>query len=128
MTEKETKSVSLSPENKAYLDEQNNASAVVDDLITQLREGGDKATAVLDMQIEQKEEALTEAENRVSRLERGLQQLHELRAEMSAKESVELKEAREALKKTPKDPENAAVQNWAKKLGMSPERLVERLE
>jgi len=127
MSEKKRRSVTLSPENDAYLRQQNNASAVIDDLVTQLREGGDKATAVLDMQIQQKRTELTEAENRVERLEQGLDDLIELRNEMQAKDSAELQEARAALSGVPDDPNNPAIKNWASKLGLSPEGLIERL-
>lgn len=127
MSEKTTRTVSLSPENDEYLAALDNASAKVNDLVTQLREGGDKATAVLDMQIEQKKRELQEAEQRVERLERGLEDLQKLRDEMESMERAELEDAREALAGTPKDPTNEAVQHWAEKLGMTPPELLEAL-
>jgi len=127
MTDRETRTVSLTPENDQYLKEQDNASAVVDDLITQLREGGDKETAVIEMQIEQQERELEEARRRVERLERGLGELKDLRDTLKSQESAELQQAREALSGTPKEATNDAVQHWAEKLGMAPDELVQQL-
>jgi len=127
MTDRETRTVSLTPENDQYLKEQDNASAVVDDLITQLREGGDKETAVIEMQIEQQERELEEARRRVERLERGLQELKELRNTIKSQESAELQQAREALADAPQEETNDAVQHWAEKLGMSPKELLQQL-
>lgn len=128
MSDKERRTITLTPENESYLSNQNNASAIVDDLITQLREGGDKHTAAIDMQIEQQERELEEAQRKVERLERGLGELRELRAELSAEESVELEEARDALEGTPKEVDNKAVQHWAKKLGLTPEELLQQIQ
>lgn len=127
MTDKETRTVSLSEENNQYLSNQDNASAVVDDLITQLREGGDRETAVIDMQIEQQKREITEAENRVERLKQGLEELRKLRSELQNEESTELAEAKAALEGTPKQTDNPAIQHWAKKLGLSPDDLIEQL-
>jgi predicted transcriptional regulator len=127
MSDRETRTVSLQPENDEYLKQQDNASAIVDDLITQLREGGDKTTAVVETQIEEKKLELEEARNRVERLERGLQDLRELRDSMQSQESAELQQAREALEDTPKEPTNDAVQHWAEKLGMAPQELLQQL-
>lgn len=127
MSDKETRTVSLSPDNNDYLKNKDNASAVVDDLITQLREGGDRQTAVVDMQIEQQRREITEAENRVERLEQGLDELLSLRQELQNEESAELQEARQALENTPKEPDNPAIQEWAKRLGMAPEELLQQL-
>jgi len=79
------------------------------------------------MQIQQKRAELTEAENRVERLEQGLDELIELRNEMENQESTELQEARAALVGVPRDPTNPAIKNWASKLGMSPDQLIGRL-
>lgn len=127
MSDKETRTVSLSPDNNDYLKNKDNASAVVDDLITQLREGGDRQTAVVDMQIEQQRREITEAKNRVERLEQGLDELLSLRQELQNEESAELQEARQALENTPKEPDNPAIQEWAKRLGMAPEELLQQL-
>jgi len=104
-----------------------NASAVVDDLLDQYRKTGDRATAALDLQIEQKEGELSEVQDTVSRLERELAELRELRSQFEEQESAELKKARKELEDTPKDPSNPAIENWAGKLGMEPTELIEKI-
>lgn len=128
MTNKRPKSVTLSPENHEYLSNHDNASALVDRLVTEVREGGDKATAVLQMQISQKREELTEAENKVERLENGVAELESLKTELSKQESSAWDEAREALDGVPLEPTNPAVKNWASKLGVPPQRIIERFK
>jgi len=39
-----------------------------------------------------------------------------------------MESAREALKGIERDPTNPAIKNWAKKLGMSPGKLIENLD
>jgi len=127
MSDKERRTVTLDSENHEFLKKEDNASAVVNDLIEQLRQGGDRQTAALDLQIEQKERELSEAETTVDRLERELAELRELRANYEHEEDAKLERAIEALEGTPRDPSNPAVENWAGRLGMTPAELVEKL-
>jgi len=128
MSDKERRTVTLDSENHEYLKKEDNASAVVNDLIEQLRQGGDRQTAAIELQIEQKERELSEAEGKVERLERELAELQELRANFEHEEDAELERAIEALEGTPRDPSNPAVENWAGRLGMTPAELVEELQ
>jgi seryl-tRNA synthetase len=128
MSDKKTRTVSLDPENDEWLSEKDNASATVNDLVTQLREGGDKATAVLDLQIQQKRREITEAENRVERLNASLDELLTLRETMDEQEVARLNDAREALSDTELSATNPAVKNWASKLGLKPVELIEQLQ
>jgi len=127
MSDKETRTVSLDKENHEYLKKEDNASAVVNELIEQLRQGGDRQTAALELQIEQKERELSEANGKVDRLERELAELRELRANYEQQEDAKLQRAIEVLEGVEDDPENPGVQNWAGKLGMTPEELLEEL-
>jgi len=127
MSDKERRTVTLDSENHEYLKKEDNASAVVNDLINQLRQSGERQTAALDLQIEQKERELSEAETTVDRLERELAELRQLRANYEHEEDAKLERAIDALENTPRDPSNPAVENWAGRLGMTPAELVEEL-
>jgi len=127
MSNKETRTVSLDPQNHEFLKTEDNASAVVNDLVDQLRQGGDRQTAGIDLQISQKERELTDAKGTVERLEREIQELKKLKATFERKEDARLDEAIDALEGVPREPTNAAIENWAGKLGMTPTELVEEL-
>jgi len=127
MSNKKTRTVSLDAENHEYLKTEDNASAVVNDLIEQLRQGGDRHTAAIDLQIEQKERELSEAEGKVDRLKQELSELRRLRASTQREEDARLEQAIDALEGVPRDPSNPAVENWAGKLGMTPAELVDEL-
>lgn len=125
---KETRTVTLDEENDEFLADQDNASAVVNDLVTQFREGGDRGTAALELQKKQKERDLETHKNFVENLEQDIAEIEALVQEFKREEDAELQEAQDALKHVPNDPENDAVQNWAQKLGMTPTELLSELE
>lgn len=125
---KETRTVTLDEENDSFLAEQDNASAVVNDLVTQYRQGGDRGTAALELQKSQKNRELNTHQQFVENLQHDIEELDTLIREFKREESAELAEAREALEHVPKNPENEAVKNWAKKLGMTPAALLEKVE
>jgi len=125
---KETRTVTLAPENDEYLAQRDNASAVVDDLVEQLRQGGDKQSAAIDLRIDQKERELEDAERDVDRLQRELRELRQLRASFEQQEDAELRQAREKLEGVPRDPTNPAIQRWAGKLGMTEQELLNQLD
>jgi chromosome segregation ATPase len=127
MSDKKRKAVTLDPENHEYLQQQDNASAVVNDLVAQLRQGGDRQTAAIELQIEQKERELEEAEGKVDRLTRELTELRQLRATCEREEDARLEQADAALEGAELEPTNPAVENWAGKLGMTPGELVDEL-
>jgi len=125
---KETRTVTLDEENDAFLAEQDNASAVVNDLVTQYRQGGDRGTAALELQKSQKKRELRTHKQFVENLQQDVEELETLIREFEREESAELRQAREALEYVENDPENEAVKNWSKKLGMTPEELLEKVE
>lgn len=125
---KETRTVTLDKENDEFLAEQDNASAVVNDLVTQYREGGDRGTVALELQKSQKKRELETHRNFVQNLETDIQELERLINEFKREESAELRQAKDALEHVPNDPENEAVKNWAQKLGMTPDELLSEIE
>lgn len=128
MTEKRRKTFTLDPANAELCDDHHNASALVNDLLTQYREGNDKDTVAIDLQIQQKKRELKEKNRQAERVESELTELQQLRDGMQDQAAAELREAREALEHTPKDPTNPAIQKWANDLDMTPPELVERLD
>lgn len=128
MSDKEVKSFTLDPENKRALEQTDNASAVVNDLVTQWRKGGNnRNTVALELRKRQKEREKREAKERVERLEAEEEEIERLLMEFERDEDAKLEEARDALAQTPKDPDNGAIQTWARKLGVTPEQLIESL-
>jgi len=121
---KETRTVSIDKANDAFLANHDNASALVNDLVEQYRNGADRDTVALQLQMNQKRREKELAEDRVTRLDNDIQELKELAEEFSTKQSAEIREAAKALEDTPKEPDNPAVQNWAKKLGVTPKKLI----
>lgn len=126
MSEKTARSVSIKVENDEWLSEKNNASALVDELIDQARKSGNIDVAALELQIKQKRRAMNEAKERHERLREELDELQALREEAVREEHARLDEALSVLENVPLDPENAAVQNWAGELGMTPQQLIDR--
>lgn len=128
MSEKRTRTVSLDPENDECLSKEDNASAVVNDLVEQYRQGADRDTVAIELQIKQKRREKELAENRVSRLTEDIEELQSLKQEFEVDEQAELDEAKDALENVPADPTNPAIKNWANKLGVSPQELIDTLE
>jgi chromosome segregation ATPase len=98
------------------------------------RDFGGERKAALDRRVEEIENRLGMVKRERNERDRELEELRdELEAIKAKRENAEqvkelqLQEAREALARTPKDVENQAVQNWAEKLEMSPEKLLEEL-
>lgn len=128
MSDKERRTFSLDPANDEYCKELDNASAKVNRIITQLRKGAAADTVAIDTQLQQKRRELNEAERKVERIEDDIAELERVKADLTSQDWAEMTEARNALRNTPKNPTNPAIKKWANKLGMTPERLVERLD
>ena len=86
-----------------------------------------QATA-LKAKLEQIEEELEDAERKRERLRSRREQIEEELEDTEDSEPELLAQAREKLENTPKDPDNPAIQNWASKLGIPSNELVEQLE
>lgn len=123
-------SVSVSKQNVTWLDANyNNRSAYINDLLTEAREGdGQVKAAIREYQIQQLEEEVAGME---SRLESKTDRLENLKAQQESeaeKRERILEDAKEALDGANLVPDNPAVKNWAEKLDMMPEELIEELD
>jgi len=123
---KERRTVSISEENDEYLSDHPNASDLVDELVRKYRDGADKGTAAIEVQLEQKREELRAAKRDVERIEQNVAELEQLKAELSRTENAQIAEAKRELSSIEGelDPTNPAVQNWAEKIGMTPAELI----
>jgi len=74
------------------------------------------------------EREINDREAELSKARDELQRLQSVLERKSSKEDMKIEKAKESLSETPNDPENPAVQNWAKKCGMSPEELLAEIE
>jgi len=131
MSDKERRTVTLSPEANRVLDEEDNVSAVVTDLVEQYARTGDRGSAGLQLQRKHKLSELEQAKETVSRLEKEIDELTTLIEERQEQESTEWEEAKEALGGIDErrlTTDNPAVENWSEKLGVSPSELIERIE
>jgi len=119
--------MSLSEDNYEYLSNHDNASALVDRLVTNYREGGGSLKLVQECRAEEERAKLNALEKRAE-IKREL--LDELESSVDQKEMQKerkLSEAKESLKETPKDTSNPAIQKWASDLGMTPQELINEL-
>jgi chromosome segregation ATPase len=98
------------------------------------REFGGERKGALQRRVEEKRRRIsmieTEKNERQRELEEERQALDALESKLEATQTereMMLSEAREQLADTPKDAENPAVKNWAEKLDMTPEALLEEL-
>lgn len=124
---KQTRTVSLDDENDEWLDDQDNASAIVNELVGQARRNGGTQMAAIDLQVSQKERELDHRQSDVDRIKRELEELRELKAQLRREEETSLDRAEDALEGVAVEPGNPAVENWADKLGMPSQELVEEL-
>lgn len=99
------------------------------------REFATAATAAVERRIDEKRQRIQTLEREINDRERELaEERDELERLQQQLEGVDdereqlLDEARSALENAPMDPDNDAVANWAKKVGMTPNRLIEELE
>jgi len=83
--------------------------------------------AVMRAELEEIERELSDIQTEKEKLRQRKREIEEQLEEQQEKEPELLKQARSKLKGTPKKPENPAIQNWAGKLGMKPEQLINEL-
>jgi len=131
MSDKKRRTVTLSSEADRVLEQEDNVSAVVTDLVEQYAQTGDRGSAGLKLQRKHKLDELEQAKETVDRLEREVNELTALIEERESQESSEWDEARETLGEIDErrlTTDNPAVQNWAEKLGVVPSELIEEIE
>lgn len=130
MSEKVPTSVTLTQENLAYLDrEVNNRSGFINDLIEAHRTGSsDMEEAIARHRREQLESELRTVELREETIRDELEHVREIITVEEERVESTLEEARETLADAPRDPENPAIKQWAKKVNMRPAELIEELD
>ena len=129
MSDKERRTVTLSPEANRTLEQEDNASAVVNDLVEQYARTGDRGAAGLKLRRKHKINELEEARERVARLESEIEELAVLIEEREATQP-DWDDMREAIGNIdPKmiTPDNEAIDTWAEKLGVPASEVVEDL-
>lgn len=133
---KERKTFSLDAELVEELDEEcNNASAVMNQLLSEFLMGGGEGPIGLEIKLQRTERKLQDALDERERVNRRIEKLRNKRnrieSQIEAKteeKQEEIKMAAENLEGTPRDPENPAVQNWAENVGVPATELLRRIE
>jgi len=131
MSDKERRTVTLSKEADQVLQQEDNVSAVVTDLVEQYARTGDRGSAGLELQRKHKLKELEEDKETVSRLETEIEELTALIEERKSQETTEWEEAKDALSGISVEQlteDNPAVQNWSEKLGVTASELIEEIQ
>jgi DNA anti-recombination protein RmuC len=130
MTEKVSTSISLTAENRDYLDrEVNNRSGFINDLIDAHREGKSEMNeAIARFRREQLEQELNSVTRREDEIRNELETLNEQITQEQQRKQEKLEDAKEAIGGMDLAADNPAVKNWAEKVGMSPQELLEELD
>jgi len=99
------------------------------------REFGGQRLGVLERQIEEKKNRVSivehEIESRKQELAKLKTELEALRQKAKAVEDNQedtIADAREALEGVPRNPDNPGIKNWADKLGLTEQALIDKLE
>jgi len=129
MGEKKTTSVNLDVENYEYLQrETNNTSAFINDLIEAHRQGkSDMNEAIARHRKEQLESELRQIQSKEASIQSEIKSIESTLSTKEQRREEKLAEARDTLKDVPKDPDNRAIKNWADKVDLTPEELLEEL-
>jgi multidrug resistance efflux pump len=123
-------SVTLSEQNIAWLDAHyNNRSGYIDDLLDKAREGnGGVDDAVREYQIQQLKSEVAGMEAELGTKKARLNTLQKQQESEQAEKERLLEEAHEALDGARLVPDNPAVENWAEKVDMTPEELINEVK
>lgn len=131
MSDKTRRTVSIDEENDEFLSQQDNGSAVVNDLVTQYRKDGEgRDLAALKLRHDQKVSELESAREDVERLESDVREIRAMIEEYESATEGTLEDARDALASVPDDKltvENPAVKHWAGETDMSPAALLKEI-
>lgn len=130
MTEKVSTSISLTAKNRDYLDrEVNNRSGFINDLIDAHREGKSEMNeAIARFRREQLEQELNSVTRREDEIRNELETLNEQITQEQQRKQEKLEDAKEAIGGMNLTADNPAVKNWAEKVDMNPEELLEELD
>jgi len=111
-----------------YLQTKDNMSAHVQRLVKADMKGVDTDLVGLAVQKKHFEREAQAALEKHERYQEQLEEITQLEEDIRGRESAELEKAREKLQRTPKEPTNPAIQEWAERLGMEPTELCEELQ
>jgi glutamate synthase domain-containing protein 2 len=120
-------SVSVSKDVYEYAQTKNNVSAYIQDLIEADMRGVNTKTIGLELQERTLEQEAQAALEKHERIENQLEEIREIRQNMQDEKTRALEQARENLNGVPREPTNIAIEHWAKKVGVTPEELCQRL-
>lgn len=125
---KERKTFTLDSEVYDYLQQPGvNASGLVNDLVKRHMNGDGVDGAIREYRIRQLEEEADEYASRAERKRAQAEKLKEIEESEQEERESELQDAIEKLEGVPRDSGNPAVQTQARKLGMEPAELVDKL-
>jgi len=131
---KERKTFSLDPEVAEELDEKGlNASAVVNDLLTEYLIGGTSAAIGKELRIKDIERELDEQLKERDRINRRIERLRNERERLEREIEQQQEQREQRLREAAgyvrgKSPDNPAVENWAEKLSMPPKELLRKVD
>ena len=130
MTDRTPTSVNLRDDHREWMDEENvNRSSFINELIEEYRQSEGRMDDVIrNYQIQQLKADIEAEKSKIQSKESRLEDLVNEQRERSNKLGAEIEEAREALKDTPKEPNNPAIEKWATDLGMTTTEFIEALE
>lgn len=130
MSEKVRISVTIDAENKRWIDNNHQKrSTFINELVTAARRNGCQNEAVVrQYRIQQLQSDKQRRKAELESIQEELEQLRSLEQEKEAKQEELIEEAREQLYGARLEPDNPAVQNWAEKIGITPQELIEELE
>lgn len=124
---KERRAVSIDEDVDEYLDQPHvNASGLVNDLVKR-HMNGDVEDGIREYRIRQLREEADEYETRAERKREQAEKLRELAEEQQDERREELSAVIDQLADAPRDPSNPAIKTKAKKVGLTPEELVDEL-
>lgn len=129
MSDRTPTSVNLRDDHREWMDNEDiNRSGFINNLIEEYRQSEGRMDDIIrNYQIQQLRADIEAEKSKVESKERRLEQLINEQEERSHKLGAELDEARKALKDTPKEPNNPAIEKWAADLGMTTTELIEKL-
>jgi len=122
------KSIRFDKDNYEFLSNHDNASALVRDLVEKYRTDGNREKAALKLRREQKARELENARDEVERLENDLEEIDTLIHDVEQADQTNIDEAAKQLRGTELVRDNAAIQTWSSKLGLTPTELIDELK
>lgn len=115
--------INLEDDLREWMDENNiNRSDYLNEAARMRRDSKDRMEEIL------RESEIRRIQDEIESKESQLDRLKEERKQDREWSAADLRDAKESLEHTPKDPTNPAIQRKAKDLGMSPQELIEELE